>query len=197
MLSSISPFGERSRNSRWWLTVTAYLVGSIAGGASIGLLAGLIGELAFVAIDARTGLVVLGALAVVGVAMDLGWFGAKLPSLHRQVNEDWLTTYRGWIYGLGFGYQLGLGVVTIVTTSTLWLMVVAAAMTGSWHLAVAIGALFGLVRGALILGTVRVHDPTALRDLFRTIAAQAPSVHRLATIAAGLTAVTALGGALT
>ena len=32
------------------------------------------------------------------------------------MNEEWLTSYRGWVYGAGFGAQLGTGVVTIVTS---------------------------------------------------------------------------------
>ena len=60
-----------------------------------------------------------------------------------------------------------------------------------------LGALFGLARGSLILATARIEEPAQLRALFRTIAAQAPSVHRFAIVAAGLTAVTAIGGAVT
>ena len=45
MLSSISPLGERARSSRWWLTTTAYLVGSLAGGLALGALASLLGAL--------------------------------------------------------------------------------------------------------------------------------------------------------
>ncbi len=41
MLSSISPLGERARGSRWWLTTTAYVVGSLLGGLALGLLAAL------------------------------------------------------------------------------------------------------------------------------------------------------------
>ena len=44
MLSSISPLGERARNSRWWLTTTAYLLGSLAGGIAMGGLAALLGS---------------------------------------------------------------------------------------------------------------------------------------------------------
>lgn len=194
MLSSISPFGERSRNSRWWITVSAYLIGSIAGGALTGAVAGGVGELAFVWLDAEAGLLVLAVAAAIGLAADLRLAGLRVPSIHRQVNEDWLTTYRGWVYGAGFGFQLGLGFATIVATSTVWLTFIAAAMTGSFVRAVLVGALFGLARGALILATARINDPASLRNLFRTIAAQAPGVNHLARVAAGLTAITAVAG---
>ena len=196
MLSSISPFGERSRNSRWWITVSAYLIGSIAGGVLTGAVAGGVGELAFVWLDAEAGLLVLAVAAAIGLAADLRLAGLRVPSIHRQVNEDWLTTYRGWVYGAGFGFQLGLGFATIVATSTVWLTFIAAAMTGSFVRAVLLGALFGLARGALILATARINDPASLRNLFRTIAAQAPGVNHLARVAAGLTAITAVAGLL-
>ena len=85
---------------------------------------------------------------------------------------------------------------TIVATSTVWLTFIAAAMTGSFVRAVLLGALFGLARGALILATARINDPASLRNLFRTIAAQAPGVNHLARVAAGLTAITAVAGLL-
>jgi hypothetical protein len=197
MLSSISPFGERSRNSRWWLTVTAYMVGSIAGGATTGLIFGALGQVTFGSLDADIALLVLAGAGALGVAADLGFAGLRVPSIHRQVNEDWLTTYRGWIYGVGFGYQLGLGLATIVATSTVWLTWIAAAMTGSWQQGLLLGAAFGATRGAFIFTTRRIEDPASLRRLFRAIASQSGSVHRIATIAAALTALTALGGAIT
>src|SRR4249919_1505358 len=72
--------------------------------------------------------------------------GRAIPSWHRQVNEDWLTQYRGWVYGLGFGVQLGLGVVTIVTTAAVYLTWVAAFVSGSAAIGAAVGAAFGLAR---------------------------------------------------
>ena len=81
---------------------------------------------------------VLAAAAALGVAADMGVGRLAVPSMQRQVNEDWLTTYRGWVYGLGFGYQLGLGIATIVTTSTVWLVWVVALARGSWLVGLAI-----------------------------------------------------------
>jgi hypothetical protein len=45
MLSSISPLGERARDSRWWLTTTAYVGGSLVGGLAVGGLAATLGSL--------------------------------------------------------------------------------------------------------------------------------------------------------
>ena len=136
MLSSINPFGERSRNSRWWLTVTTYLVGSIAGGATTGITFGALGE--FLPMDDNLGLLILLIAAILGLAADIGIGRLIVPSLQRQVNEDWLTTYRGWVYGISYGYQLGLGIVTIVATSTVWLVWVVALGSGSWFVGFAL-----------------------------------------------------------
>src|SRR6185436_16220530 len=94
---------------------------------------------------------VLGVLAVAGVAVDLRLGGVRLPTVRRQVDDRWLTRYRGWVYGVGFGFQLGLGVVTVVTTAGVYLAFVAAALSGSAAAGALIGAAFGVVRWLSIL----------------------------------------------
>lgn len=197
MLSSISPFGERARNSRWWLTVLAYLVGSVAGGATTGLAFGVIGEAVERAVGADVRLLMMAFAALLAIVAELQLAGTRVPSLvRRQVNEDWLTTYRGWVYGAGFGFQLGLGIATIVASSTVWLTWLAATLAGSWAAGLTIGVVFGLARGSLILATVGVDDPELLRALFRRIARSAPAVQRVATLSVALTAMTAFGGTI-
>lgn len=192
MLSSIHPFGERSRNSRWWVTVTAYVVGSVAGGASTGAAFGLAGQVGLDWISATTALMVLAVAAGVGALVDLGWLPVGPPGPHRQVNERWLMAYRGWVYGLGFGYQLGLGLATIVTTMTVWLTWLAAALSASWVTGTAIGAVFGLARSLFIFAGRHVESPDALRRLHRTIADQAAAIHRMTVTTGVLAAATAL-----
>ena len=192
MLSSITPFGERSRNSRWWLTATAYVVGSLLGGVSIGAIAGLVGELIAGGLGTDTALVLVGGAAVLGVMADLGFGGMTLPGPHRQVNERWLMHYRGWVYGIGFGFQLGLGVATIVTTAAVWLLLLTAVVVGSFQTALALGATFGLLRGLCILPGASITTPDRLRALHRSIAQRATLVNRSATGAVALTAIGAL-----
>jgi hypothetical protein len=95
--------------------------------------------------------VALGLLAVIGVAFDLRLFGWQLPTVHRQVSREWLTKYRAWFYGLGFGLQLGIGVVTVVSTSSVYLSFIAAFLAGSARLGLLIGFIFGALRGVSIL----------------------------------------------
>jgi len=167
MLSSISPLGERARASRWWLTTTAYVFGSLLGGAAVGALSGLLGSL--VPAGARSSpwlLLPLAAVLVVTLALDLGVGGKSLPVWKRQVDVAWLARYRGWVYGLGFGAQLGFGLVTIVTSATTYAMVLFAALSGHVVAGLVIGAAFGLVRSAPSLLMARVQTPADLHRAF-------------------------------
>src|SRR5687767_4318338 len=119
MLGSISPVGEASRGQRWWLTATAYTVASLIAGAATGALFGLLGQVLLPAagIPAGVALAILGVVLVLAAVIDSGRLGWRLPTWHRQVDERWLTTYRGWIYGAGFGFQVGTGLVTIAPSA--------------------------------------------------------------------------------
>ena len=166
MLSSISPLGERARNSRWWLTTTAYLLGSLAGGLAMGGLAGALGSaLPDAARTSAWTLVLVAVLLLVGLASDLR--GAQsLPSWRRQVDVAWLTRYRGWVYGVGFGAQLGFGLVTIITSATTYAVVLLAALTGHLGAGLAVGATFGVVRALPSLLMARVADRDDLHRVF-------------------------------
>ena len=162
MLSSITPLGERGRQRSWGATVTAYAVGSVVAGSALGALLGLLP-----APSARTGLVVLAAACALAAALDLR--PALLPTVRRQVNEDWLGVYRGWVCGAGFGLQLGLGVVTIVTTAAVYVVLVAAAVSGSVAAGAAVGGTFGLVRALPALTLRRVTSTQQLVRLSRRL----------------------------
>lgn len=163
MLGSITPLGERGRGRRWGPTVAVYMMASTVGGAVLGgILGALGGSATAVGGPGRAGLVVLGVVILIGVALDMGILGPRLPSLHRQVNEDWLRRYRGWVYAAGFGFQLGLGVVTIVSISSVYLTFIAALVSGSAATGSLIGGSFGLLRAMPLLATVGVHLPRHL-----------------------------------
>src|SRR5207237_9536646 len=119
------------------------------------------------------------AAVVAGIALDLRVAGLRLPTVHRQVNEDWLNRYRGGVYGFGFGFQLGLGVVTIVTTATVYLTFALAFLAGSAWPGLAIGAGFGLWRGASVLLGAGVPTPQQLSSLHRRLGRSAPLLRRV------------------
>ena len=123
MLSSITPLGERGRRRRWGVTVAVYIIASVAGGLTLGAGAGAVGALlSRIWWPSVAGVLLLVALASVAAAvLDGGRGHARVPGVHRQVNEEWLRRYRSWVYALAFGFQLGLGVITIVTSAAVYL----------------------------------------------------------------------------
>ena len=112
------------------------------------------------------------------------------------MNEDWLHRYRGWVYGIGFGFQLGLGVATIVTAAAVYATLLAAFLSGSPLPGALIGGVFGLLRGATPLATARVRTPLQLVAVAGALRRWEPAA-RVGTLAAeAAIAVAAIGVAL-
>ncbi len=193
MLSSIHPFGERSKGNRFGVTATAHVVGAAVGGALLGLVLGAAGVVLAEVVGEPVRLALL--LVVVVTAAVLEAVGRRPPTWRRQVNEVWLTTYRGWVYGGGFGLQLGAALATIVTSPLTYVMVASALLVGSVWAGVLIGATFGLARGLTLLAAARVRQPADLVQLHRALARNGPRVSRLGSAALVVCAVV-LGGAL-
>lgn len=184
MLGSITPLGERGRRSRWGVTVTAYTVGSAAAGVAIGGVLGWAGEgLRNVGLSDVGAVWILAAAAALGAILDLGPGGWRLPSIRRQVNEEWLQRYRGWVYGIAFGFQLGLGVVTVVSLSAVYLVLAAALLSGSAIAGAAIGGAFGLLRAAPFLAVRGIDSPGRLMRLDARIRRWDRPSRRLAVVA--------------
>jgi len=173
--------------------MTWYLLGSATGGGAIGAVAGALGYgLHELLAPSRTALAVaVAGVCAVGAALDLHVGGLALPTVHRQVNEDWLAKYRGWVYGTGFGFQLGLGVATIVTTATVYVALALAVVSGSLLGGVVVGATFGVVRALPLLAVRAVHDPASISAVLRRAAAWSRRAQVLAV--AGLVAVASVG----
>lgn len=195
MLSSITPFGERARGHRYRVTAAWFVLGAVAGGATLGGLAA-----AGAAVVSAAGLVghpevlagVAAGLAAAAAGVDAGLFGELLPLLRRQVDDGWLARYRPWVYGVGFGWQIGNGLATYLMTAGVLLIGSLAVLSGSPAAAVVIGAGFGLARGLTVLLTARAGDPARLRDLHRRLDAAGPTV-RWAVVGVQVGAALALG----
>lgn len=179
MLSSIHPLGERARGNRWGVTVTAFTLGSLSAGAVVGGTLGLIGS-GFAMRD-DLGLLTLGALAVVAGGLDLAGVKAAGPS--RQVNERWIGSLRGTVYGFGFGAQLGAGVATFVVTWGVWAVFIAELLSGSVASGALIGAVFGLGRAVAPLAAGWIDRPSRLTRFNATLANLARPVHLTAAFA--------------
>ena len=147
MLGSISLLGERARGRRWSVTVAALAVGAIGSGVALAAVLGLVGEV--LPLSGRTRLVLLIAAGGTAVVADAVWLPRRIGPI-RQVNDQWLAVYRGWVAGAGFGLQLGLAVATVVTSATTYVAVASMVLVGDLRRALLIGAVYGAVRGASV-----------------------------------------------
>jgi hypothetical protein len=190
MLASITPLGERGRGRNWNATVAFYVLGTVLGGATRGAALGTLGALIPSSLQPSPAAValVLAALLMLAAAIEAGWLPVRIPSVARQVNEDWLDRYRGWVIGFGFGYQLGFAAVVYITTASLWVVFIAEFLTFSPVGGMALGALFGLIRSVPIFATRRVRSPQELRRAHTTMHRLAPVAQRTLSAVCGVAA---------
>jgi hypothetical protein len=193
MLASITPLGERGRGSRWGITVSAFLLGATLAGAAEGAVLGLLG-LALLGDGLGTHarlLVLAGGLALAAV-LELTLL--TVPGPNRQVNERWLDEFRGWVYGFGFGAQLGLGITTVVTSAATYVAMLVAFLAADPGWGALVVGVFGAIRGVTPLLAAHIQGPEQLRAfhvLFeRARGAVAPAS---LTCLVGMTAVALLG----
>lgn len=183
MLSTITPLSERAKGHSYRSTATWFILGAVAGGATLGAVLSL---LAFGVHSLHLPSVAIGATAfgaaLLAAASDSGVGGVRLPIHRRQVNERWLDQYRSWVYGSGFGWQIGNGLSTYITSAAVYLMVVLAALTAAAPVALAIGVGFGLVRGLAVLMTRHLTDPDSLRAFHRKFTDVGPHVGRAVVV---------------
>lgn len=200
MLSSLTPMTEAGRGNRFAVTAGWFVAGGVVGGISLGLLAA-VGAAVVAAVDLplTTRAAIGAALAVATAAVDLGLTGIGLPIFKRQVNDAWLRTYRSWVYGAGFGWQIGFGFATYIMTAGVILTAALAVVSGAPALALAACTTFGLVRGMAVLVGRGATSPDRLAAvharLDRWAGTSRPAAAAVQVLAAGgLTAVAAGAG---
>jgi hypothetical protein len=183
MLSIITPVSERAKGNSYRVTSVWFVIGASVGGACLGAVMALLagGLRALHVSPATLGLLALAASLVAAVS-DVGAIGVRLPYHRRQVNERWLDQYRAWVYGAGFGWQIGSGMATYITSAAVYLMILLGAATASPWTALLVGTAFGLLRGLAVLLTHGVGSPAELRDFHRRFAALGPVVGRAVVV---------------
>jgi hypothetical protein len=170
MLSSITPISEKGRGNRYLRTCAWFVLGAVVGGATLGAGAALLATLVSALDPSDT------TRALVGAAALLVAVSGKLPYHRRQVNERWLDRYRPWVYGAGFGWQIGVGIATYIKSAGVYALIVLAALTGSPLAALALCTAFGFVRGLAVLLTARVESSEELMAFHRRFMALEPKV---------------------
>ena len=173
------------------MTATAFAVGAIGTGGLAGAALGTIGSL-LPGGSAWRGLALSVVLATM-VLFDATPLRGRLPSSRRQVNEDWLARYRGWVYGIGFGAQLGVGVATIVTSAAIYATFAATLLCASPAIGALIGATFGTVRALSLVPGHAAQDRDALVELHRQLGRVELNVRRAVSLLELLGLVAVLG----
>jgi hypothetical protein len=168
MLASITPLGERGRNAIWGTTVTAFVIGATAAGAALGAALATLGAIIVPpSVGAQVRLVALAAVLAAAVALDS--IPRAVPGPRRQVDERWLDEYRGWVYGLGYGAQLGLAVTTVVSSAGTYTALIAAVLAPAPAAGALIMGCFGAIRGLTLLAGARIRTPLQLLSMHRAL----------------------------
>ena len=196
MLSTITPLGEAGRRHRYGSTAAWFIAGAVLGGATLGIGAALLAAgVGALGLSSASALGAAAVAAVVTVASDLNVGGFRLPSHTRQVNESWLDEFRSWVYGAGFGWQIGVGLATYVTTAAVYLMLAMAALTGEPVAAFAIATGFGFVRGLAVLLGRRLTTPERMMALHRRLEELLPTAQRAIVLVQAVVLAVAAGAA--
>jgi hypothetical protein len=196
MLSQLTPVGEASRGYRYRTTATWFVLGALVGGATLGaLMAGLAAGVSAIGASSTALLAVAAGVAALGAVVDSGVLGFGPPFFKRQVNEYWLAKYRAWVYGSGFGWQIGAGVTTYIMTAAVFVTIGFGALTAGPLRALVLGVCFGLVRGLAVLLTARTRTTDQLFALHRRFDALGEPVRRTVIVVQLLVAAVAAGAA--
>jgi hypothetical protein len=196
MLSQLTPVGEASRGYRYRTTAAWFVLGAVVGGATLGVvMAALAVVVSATGATASTLLGVAAGLAVLGAAVDSGVLGFAPPFFKRQVNEYWLSKYRAWVYGSGFGWQIGAGVTTYIMTAAVFVTIAYGALTAGPWAALALGVGFGLARGLAVLLTAGRRSTSELFALHRRFDALGEPVRRAVVVVQLVVGVIAAGAA--
>ena len=187
--AQLHPLGERSRGNVWGVTILFFTLGSAAAGSALGVTASVLGAAILSDLAPSLTLALASALALLGGGLDLSPLTPWSP--RRQVNENWIGRYRGWVYGAAFGAQLGVGFAVFVMSWSYWAMIALLFLLGSPIVGALVGATFGVGRGILLYLSRSIDSPEQLLRFHASMAelkGQAFLATGTVTAAAGLAA---------
>jgi hypothetical protein len=169
-------------NARWH-----FAAGEVLGGITTGLLLVLLGSLLRPALPIWLRLVLLGLLAAVVAGNESGLVRVRLPQNGRQVPST-VINEGGRTGAWQFGFEMGTGLRTYMTSSLPHLAALTVALFAGWPYALVAGAAFGAGRAVMPLARLGWGDG-ADWDRRYSLAGRP---FRLVTAATLLAAVTAL-----
>jgi sulfite exporter TauE/SafE len=166
----------RLRYAGW---VLLWALGHLAGGAAVGAALGALGGLVWS--PAPQSVLAVFSLACLAWALrEFGGLRLPMPCWQRQVQRDWMCRLPWGVVALGYGLQLGSGVLTRIKTATTYAALACALLTGSPLWGGVVMATFGLCRALLpgLLGPW-LTSPVEALHFSRTVDRYEPTVRRL------------------
>ena len=152
MIFVIVPLGKTASDFRFWLIRSfVYIIGSVLGGVSVGLLVSALGGLLHGLFQSNLmAALVLGLFALLYAAHELGWLSLPAPQSNWQVPNSWGVEHP--IAGtMLYGYTLGAGVFTFIPYASFYVLLAWYLLAGDIWTGLLLGAVYGLARGVFVL----------------------------------------------
>lgn len=160
---------------RWLPAIVFHMVGAVSSGVLFGSILGLLGSvLPFKSVGANSALMLTATLSLLYALHELQLVRLPCPQWPRQVQAWWRHRFHPYITAGLFGLQLGLGYVTYVSVTTLYVVTAAIVLLGSPVYGGLVFAVFALGRTGLLglLAWSALTDRQALRISVGLIATQ-------------------------
>jgi hypothetical protein len=189
MALTVNPAVSGTR-SRWILHSAGFVAGAFAG-ALVSLLLMLVVVLALSSVLPRSVVVGIGVAAIAWAALhDLG-LPLRLPYRRQQVPEWFRSTFSPGTVATAFGFQLGVGFLTLFTYSAHVAVLVALPFLPSLAAMVSVVATFALAKAIVLAATFGTESTEELTQRFEWSAARTRLL-RLTTAAASILVAAAL-----
>ncbi|MPZ52149.1 MAG: hypothetical protein GEU79_05360 [Acidimicrobiia bacterium] len=189
IVTTVHPLAEDARGRSWAPTALTFTLATIITASVLGAALGGVGSLLPISEDVS--LFIVAGFLLTGGALDLL---GRPPSTTRQLNENWLTTYRGWVIGAGYGAQLGSGFATVVPSWTGYALVPMLLLSGDVLSGAALGIAFGLGRVLAVAPAALIRDRSALLAVPDRWVGAEPVIAMVTSVAVAVIGLIALTG---
>ncbi len=157
MVGSIGPMvrDAKTAGAAKWLRLF-YLLASVGGGLVLGLLMAAVAVSVeyILSSDSSALLVFIGVLSFMLGLGEVGLASVGYPTTKRQVPSEWRYTRPPSVTAGLYGFELGLGFTTIIVSPMYHTFLLGSIAVLDGRLAIAAGAVYGLVRGTTVLRAI-------------------------------------------
>ena len=150
MVETITPVVHEGKRSRYVTSLVLHALGATVAASLVGLLAGTLGAL-LGAPWGTAGWIAIGAVALVYALREALHLPIPVPDRHQQVPLWWRSFYSPPVTAVLYGFGLGVGYLTYLSFGTYFVVTIAAFVSGSPLIGMALCAPFGLARALSVL----------------------------------------------